>query len=360
MNKKRFTITINDNRGIRQYNLHEMIKKAAIYAAFAIVLIFASGAFFIFYLNHSLNAITEKKEAMQQAYTLLEKKNYELESIVGEKEQAIFKKSQELDVVLDKLSDIEELIGLKESSKEAPIEATLVSRIDNVSLSSQKVAFMFETIPNGYPVKWQGVTSNYGWRVHPTLQSKEFHRGLDLRAPMNTPIYATASGVIEYAGMHAKSGYGNLIILDHAFGFKTYYGHLNKVAVTPGTFVKKGDLIGYTGSTGMSSGPHLHYEIRYIQRVLDPTEFVNWSAKNYKQIFKKETRVSWQSLITAINHQKSSIAQPSLQRDLLSKERWTSPAHFILMETLKAPFTQVLQSQWDEMAQLMAKSMQKN
>ena len=359
MHKKRFTITINDNQGIRQYNLHEMIKKAAIYGALAILLIFAAGAFFIFYLNYSLDTITQKKEATQKAYTLLEKKNIELESVVGEKEQAIFKKSQELDLVSDKLSDIEELIGLKEAEP-TQAQQSLINRIDTVSLSSQKVAYMFENIPSGFPVIQKGITSSYGWRVHPTLQSKEFHRGLDLRAPMNTPIYATAGGVIEYAGNHKKSGYGKLIILDHAFGFKTMYGHCNKVAVRPGTFVKKGDLIGYTGNTGMSSGPHLHYEIRYIQRVLDPTQFVNWSAKNYKQIFKKEKRVEWQSLITAINHQKSTITQPSLQRDLLSKERWTSPAHFILMETLKAPFAQVLQSQWDEMAQLMAKSMQKN
>lgn len=360
MDKKRFTITINDSRGIRQFNLHEVIKKMAIYGAFGVIAIFAAGGFFIYYLNYSLNTITQKKEAMQNAYTLLEKKNKELASIVNQKEQAIVKKSQELELVSDKLSDIEELIGLKESSSKAPEAKTLVNRLNNVSLSSQKVAYMFENIPSGSPLKQTRITSGYGFREHPTLHRKEFHRGLDLRARSNTPVYATASGVIEYAGYHKRSGYGNLIILDHAFGFKTMYGHLKKVARKAGDFVKKGDLIGYTGNTGMSSGPHLHYEIRYIQRVLDPTQFVRWSAKNYKKIFTKEKRVSWQSLITAINHQKSTITQPSLRKDLLSKERWTSPVHFILMETMKAPFAQVLQSQWDEMAKLMAKSTQKN
>ncbi len=359
MDKKRFTITINDSRGIKQYNLHEMIKKMVIYGALAIVAIFAAGGFFIFYLNYSLDTITQKKEAMKQAYALLEKKNKQLESKVNEKEEAIAKKSQELELVADQLSDIEELIGLKETKK-THTELSLVDRVGSISLGSQKVAYMFENLPSGWPLKGTRITSRYGFRVHPTLNRREFHRGLDLRARMNTPIYATASGVIEYAGYHKRSGYGNLIILDHAFGFKTMYGHLNKVARKPGDFVKKGDLIGYTGTTGMSNGPHLHYEIRYIQRVLDPTQFVTWSAKNYKQIFTKEKRVSWQSLIAAINHQKSTITQPSLRKDLLSKERWSSPAHFILMETLKAPFTQVLQSQWDEMAQLMVKSTQKN
>lgn len=358
MDKKRFTITINDNHGIRQFNLHEVIKKMVIYGAFALIAIFAAGGFFIYYLNYSLDTITQKKEAMQNAYALLEKKNKELENIVGQKEQSIAKKSHELELVSDKLSDIEELIGLKPSK--APIQKSLVNRLNNVSLSSQKVAYMFENIPSGSPLKHTRITSGFGWREHPTLHRKEFHRGLDLRARMGTPVYATASGVIEYAGYHKRSGYGNLVILDHAFGFKTMYGHMKKVATKPGVFVKKGDLIGYTGSTGMSSGPHLHYEIRYIQRVLDPTAFVRWSAKNYKQIFTKEKRVSWQSLITAINHQKSTITQPSLRKDLLSKERWNSPVHFILMETMKAPFAQVLQSQWDEMAKLMVKSTQKN
>ncbi len=371
MDKKRFTITINDNNGIRQYNLHEVIKKVVLYLLVALLLIFTAGAFFIFYLNYSLETITEKKRITQQAYELLAKKNGVLESELEAKEKHISEKTHALEQISDKLADIEELIGLKESSDAPPssenedttqqesLNAVLTQRLESVSLSSQNVAYMLENIPSGSPLKVTTTTSTYGWRIHPTLQSREFHRGLDFRARMNTPIYATASGVIEYAGYHKTSGYGNLIILDHSFGFKSMYGHLNKVATHPGAFVKKGDLIGYTGNTGMSSGPHLHYEIRYIQRVLDPTAFVEWSAKNYKEIFTKENRVTWQSLITAINHQKSTITQPSLRKDLISKERWNSPAHFILMETLKAPLTQVLQSQWDEMARLMATSMQK-
>ena len=359
MDKNRFTITINDNKGIKQYNLHEVIKKIAIYGALGVVVIFALGAFFIFYLNYSLNTITKKTEAAKVAYTLLEKKNEKLEKDISIREKAIEKKSQELNVVSDKLTDIEELIGLRKSETHA-LEIPLIERIGSISLSSQNVAYMFENVPNGSPLKNTRITSKYGYRIHPKLKKRIFHRGLDMRARINTPIYATASAVVNFAGYNKRSGYGNLIILDHSFGFRSYYGHLNKVAVKAGQFLKKGDLIGYTGNTGISSGPHLHYEIQYIQRVLDPTRFVHWSAKNYQDIFKKEKRVSWQYLITGINHQKSIVTQPSLRKDLLSKERWSSPAHFILMETLKAPFTQVLQSQWDEMAKLMAMSMQKN
>ena len=148
------------------------------------------------------------------------------------------------------------------------------------------------------------VTGRFGWRVHPILKKKEFHRGLDIKASMQTPIKAPADGVIEYAGYHKSSGFGYLIILDHNYGFKTSYGHLSKkMLVKPGQFVKKGEIIGYTGNSGLSTGPHLHYEIRFIARPLDPLNFIQWERKNFDDIFKKENRVSWQSLVKIINDQ---------------------------------------------------------
>jgi murein DD-endopeptidase MepM/ murein hydrolase activator NlpD len=117
---------------------------------------------------------------------------------------------------------------------------------------------------------------------------------------MRTPIYATADGIVEWAGYHKQSGYGKLIILQHNYGFKTYFGHLNKIVVKSGKFVKKGDLIAYSGNSGMSNGPHLHYEVRYMSRAVNPYWFVKWDIKNYKEIFEKEKRIPWQSLVTAI------------------------------------------------------------
>jgi murein DD-endopeptidase MepM/ murein hydrolase activator NlpD len=163
---------------------------------------------------------------------------------------------------------------------------------------------MLENIPSGYPVANKGVSASYGWRMHPVLKKKEFHKGIDLRGKSGTPIYATANGVVEYASFHKKSGYGNLVIMVNNYGFKTLYGHLSKIKVKSLQILKKGDLIGYVGSTGMSTGPHLHYEVRFMQRSLEPARFLKWSEQNFETIFEKERRVPWQSLTSLILNQK--------------------------------------------------------
>jgi murein DD-endopeptidase MepM/ murein hydrolase activator NlpD len=145
-----------------------------------------------------------------------------------------------------------------------------------------------------------------------------------MKAKMKTPVYATADGVVEFSGMHKRSGYGNLVIIQHNYGFKTYFGHLNKIAVKAGKFVKKGDLIAYTGTTGMSNGPHLHYEVRYLARVVNPFWFLKWNVTNYQEIFKKEKKIPWQSLIAAtanIKVQKQIQTPPSSLLAHLSKVR---------------------------------------
>jgi murein DD-endopeptidase MepM/ murein hydrolase activator NlpD len=192
---------------------------------------------------------------------------------------------------------------------------SLQERIDVTKLSSENIAVMMQFIPNGSPIPYKGITSKYGWRVHPTLHKREFHPGSDMRAPMGTPVVATADGVVEYAGYHKRSGYGKLIIIDNNYGFKTYFGHLSKIKVKAGTFVKKGTVIALTGNTGLSNGPHLHYEVRFIQRPLNPFWFIKWTVNNFNEIFQKEKKIPWQSLIAMISKikivLKPSQAQPS-------------------------------------------------
>ncbi len=101
------------------------------------------------------------------------------------------------------------------------------------------MATLLQFIPSGSPVDYKGITSKFGNRIHPTLNRKEFHRGLDMKAKMKTPVYATADGIVEYSGYHQKSGFGNLVILQHNYGFRTYFGHLNNVVIKSGKFVKK-------------------------------------------------------------------------------------------------------------------------
>ncbi len=289
-----FTVTIHDDKGVKQYNLHHFVKKAIIYALLFIGFVAFVSIGTILYLNSEVDNIEIKRLKEQRDFIKLQEQNNELLNSIKITQKNLQNKKEELDKISDSLSDIEAMIGI------SPVEEMpLLERVDIAKLNSQDMASLLQFIPNGSPIVYKGITSKYGYRIHPTLKRKEFHRGTDMRAKMKTPVYATADGIIEYSGYHKKSGYGNLVIIQHNYGFRTYFGHLNKVVIKSGTFVKKGTLIAYTGNSGMSSGPHLHYEIRFMSRPVNPFWFIKWSAQNYNEIFEKEKKIPWQSLITA-------------------------------------------------------------
>lgn len=123
-------------------------------------------------------------------------------------------------------------------------------------------------IPQGKPTQYTRLSSKFGPRIHPITKKQSTHKGVDLAAPKMTPIYATANGVIAFSG--TQGGYGNFIKINHENGYKTAYAHMAKLVAKKGSHVKKGDLIGYVGSTGQSTGNHLHYEIYYKDKLVDP------------------------------------------------------------------------------------------
>ncbi len=290
-----FTVTINDDNGVQQFNLHQFVKKAIVYALLFLGFVALVAVGTIYYLNDSVDQIEKKRLEMELAYGELKLKNSELDQSMKDTERVLESKRRELIEVSDSLSEIESLIGLAPAE-----EIPLKERVSITKLNSENMATILQFIPNGSPIEYKGITSKFGYRIHPTLNRKEFHRGSDMKARMNTPVYATADGIVEYSGHHKKSGYGNLVILQHNYGFKTYFGHLNKIVIKSGKYVKKGDLIAYTGTSGMSNGPHLHYEVRFISRALNPYWFIKWNVKNYNEIFEKEKKIPWQSLIAAI------------------------------------------------------------
>lgn len=112
------------------------------------------------------------------------------------------------------------------------------------------------------------VTSNYGLRRHPILGYARMHAGIDFGAPWGSPIHAVSDGVVSFAGRHG--GHGNYVRLEHGGGLGTGYGHMSRIAVSPGTRVQAGQVIGYVGSTGLSTGPHLHYEVYQNGRTVNP------------------------------------------------------------------------------------------
>lgn len=116
------------------------------------------------------------------------------------------------------------------------------------------------------------VTSGFGWRIHPVYKVRHFHNGIDIDIPEGTSVHAAAPGKVYFVG--TEEGYGNIVILQHADGYYTLYGHLSKPLVYTGQFVEAGQVIAESGNTGVSSGPHLHFEIRNGDFPVDPARYL--------------------------------------------------------------------------------------
>ena len=129
------------------------------------------------------------------------------------------------------------------------------------------------------------ITSKYGWRIHPITKRWSFHTGVDIAAPFGSPVFAADDGVVKFVGKNG--GYGNMILIDHG-KYQTVYGHLSKIDVFVGEYVKKGQLIGRVGSTGISTGPHVHFEVRIYGKHTNPLAFLPSSNRMY--VLKEEEK----------------------------------------------------------------------
>ena len=128
------------------------------------------------------------------------------------------------------------------------------------------------SVPSRMPLENAVLTSGYGMRNHPILRQRRGHKGVDLAAPTGTPVYATADGLVGMA--QPFSSYGNYVQIEHGGAMQTRYAHLSSYVVHVGDNVQKGDLIGYVGSTGRSTGPHLHYEVRVGGEAVNPIPYM--------------------------------------------------------------------------------------
>ena len=134
---------------------------------------------------------------------------------------------------------------------------------------------MLASIPAIQPVAnkdLKRIASGFGYRIDPVYKTVKFHAGLDFSAPSGTPIYSTGDGVVEEASL-SDVGYGNHVVISHGYGYKTLYGHMLRTRVKAGQSVKRGDVVGWVGSTGKSTGPHCHYEVMKNGEKVDPVYF---------------------------------------------------------------------------------------
>jgi murein DD-endopeptidase MepM/ murein hydrolase activator NlpD len=146
---------------------------------------------------------------------------------------------------------------------------------DEITELAKNKKDMLAAIPAIQPVSNKDLSrmaSGYGYRIHPIYKTKKLHAGMDFSAKTGTPIYATGDGKIIKV-KRSRRGHGNHVIIDHGFGYKTLYAHMSKYTVKKGQKVNRGDIIGYVGNTGMSTAPHLHYEVHKNGKKINPVNF---------------------------------------------------------------------------------------
>ncbi len=217
----------------------------------------------------------------------LKKKRAELEA----NQEILESNMAKIKVVHSEVSSKQQLVAQKTSEREAAYNDALAEqeRLDEeyneLMATSERIANMIRNLESGgtissssivssgyaWPIAGE-ITSPFGWRVHPVFGTEKFHTGLDIAADYGDPIVASNSGTVIYADW--MGGYGNAVMIDHGGGIVTLYGHNSSLAVYDGQQVAKGQIIAYAGSTGYSTGPHCHFEVRIHGEVTDPLDYL--------------------------------------------------------------------------------------
>lgn len=292
---KRLVLMITDKNGSCHINVSMIFRQLSLYFLLFILAIVLFLVVSISVFNSEIKDINTKSVLISEQYQKMLKKNSYLNDQINQR-------LEEIALAGDRVDDLEGTIGVSKDDEGEKGES-LISRIDVASITGAQKAFIMKFIPNGAPLdSYRRISAPFGNRMHPILHIMHKHTGLDFGTSVNTPVYCTADGVVDFAADGWNGGYGRLVKVTHSFGFRTYYAHLNKIAVKNGQFVKKGQLLAYSGNSGISTGPHLHYEVRFLNQPINPINFVKWDMKNFDSIFEKERTIGWQSLLTTINN----------------------------------------------------------
>ncbi|WP_419764010.1 MAG: M23 family metallopeptidase [Arcobacter sp.] len=289
----RLVITVSDVNSTKSYNIHQLFRKIILIVIIVTVLVITGAFWFISFLTTEINEVKIKKK---QEISILTEKEKKLQAQNLFYSMQIKGKVKDIEELSSKLDTIEEIVGLKRDSN----EQISITKATLTKITSAQKMYMLSTIPNGKPLERISVSASFGYRIHPVTHERKFHRGIDLRANLRTPVYATADGVVRYVQSRDSGDFGRVIIISHNFGFETVYAHLKQTKVKLGDVIKKNQVIGMTGNSGRSTGPHLHYEVRYASMVLNPRDFINWNLKKYESIFTKQRRVKWEYLVKLI------------------------------------------------------------
>jgi murein DD-endopeptidase MepM/ murein hydrolase activator NlpD len=240
--------------------------------------------------------LRQQNEDLKEGYAVIEERIKQLELKMGEitnRDNTVYRSIFEADPIADsaRIKDMEQKkeVQLVQRMGSTNLLNTIIDQLNNLSLriAFQEKSFneliemvnnkakLLAAIPAIQPIsnkQLSRIASGFGFRIDPIYKTPKSHMGLDFAAPTGTPIYATSDGIIKFSGF-STNGYGNHVIISHGFGYETLYGHMVRVSATQGQQVKRGQVIGYVGSTGKSTGPHLHYEVHKSGVQVDPINF---------------------------------------------------------------------------------------
>ena len=240
--------------------------------------------------------LMQQNEGLLQNYLALDEQTRKLQKQLGELEKrdnevyrAIFEANPIPDSARARELEQQKEIQLVQGMSQFDLESSILQTLNNLNrrMTTQDRSYMqigqfiknkeelLACTPAIQPLSnkdLKRIASGFGHRIDPVYKTIKFHAGLDFTAPQGTPIYASANGVVRVAA-HLGTGYGNHVVINHGYGYETLYGHMFKIKAKSGQRVKRGEIIGYVGSTGKSTGPHCHYEVHKNGRPLDPVYF---------------------------------------------------------------------------------------
>lgn len=258
-------------------------------------------------MKENYDVLKNKVEGLQQEMAALENRDNQVY-------RSIFEAIPLPDSARAKLIEQKKEVETVEAMNEEKLGNELAKTLNNLSA---RAAYQFDSysdiekliknqgeklasIPAIQPVSNRDlnrIASGYGMRIDPVYGTPKMHKGLDFTAPQGTPVYATGNGVVKLAGF-SDGGYGNHVIINHGYGYETLYGHMVRIKVNHGQRVKRGELIGWVGSTGKSTGPHCHYEVHVNGNEVDPVYFFynDLTPEQFDRLLKKAAYGSAKSL----------------------------------------------------------------
>ncbi len=248
-------------------------------------------------LKDNYNLVNDKVKSLQQQMAALEKRDnevyrsiFEANPLPDSARAKLIEQQKEIEKIKD-MGDVE--LGKDIAKQLNNISARVLFQFksyDNIALLIKNQDVKLASIPAIQPVsnKQLGhIASGFGMRIDPVYGTPKMHKGLDFAAPQGTPIYATGNGTVTTA-IGSAGGFGNHVVINHGYGYETLYGHMVRMKVQSGQKIKRGEVIGWVGSTGKSTGPHCHYEVHINGQEVDPVFFFynDLNAEQYDQLLK--------------------------------------------------------------------------